>query len=179
MATGISNQGRASESLFMELVPGSTRATSTSMGDASVVVDGQETAVEIKKCDSSTNGTINQIRAIKFIPMVVHNPSRNCWYVVPATELVRYAIAKKRGQHTEISFESMNLSLSQISHFRCTSERLADALVEAIRFDWQHEALRQQMATLLRQLQTLATTSRDAAAALLDSIPKWRVDEAE
>lgn len=179
MATGISNQGRASEAFFLELVPGSRKADSTSMGDATVIVDGAETPVEIKKCDTATNGTINQIRAIKFIPMVVHNPSRNCWYVVPATELVRYSIRKERGQHTEISFESMNLSLSQISHFRCRSEHLATTLQEAIRFDRQHEALRQYMASLLNQLKRLATGSRDSAAALLDDIPKWAVAETE
>jgi len=177
MAQGISNQGRDAEALFVRLVRGSRKIARAAAGDAEVDVDGITTSIEIKKCDApGQSGTINQVRAIKFIPLVVYNPTQNCWYVVPATELARFAASKARGQHTEISFESMNLSLKSILKWVCSAEHLDDAVRRAIRFDREHRGIQQALDALLRELKTLGAQRRQDIARLLEAVPIWRLE---
>ena len=176
MVDGISRQGRDSELQFRALVQGSRDASEAAAGDAVVEVDGTETSVEIKKCDSKTgSGTINQVRAIKFIPMVVHNPALNEWYVVPATELVRFASAKARGQHTEVSFESMNLSLRNVTKWRRGPHQLDVAVRAAIRFDRGHPELLNAMVALLRELKDIASRTRPEIDKLLARVAEWNL----
>ena len=71
---GISNDGNTAESRFIELVEESKKNNGDSaLGDAIVQVDGLDYYVEVKKCGSSVGkgGTINQVRAIKYIPCVI------------------------------------------------------------------------------------------------------------
>lgn len=179
MADGISRDGRNAEALFLELVAGSTRAASAALGDPVVIVDGQPTTVEVKKCKpKGKSGTINQVRAIKFIPLAVYNPATNCWYVIPATELVRLASAKQRGQHTEISFESMNLSLRQISDWSCSPAQLDDAVRAAIRFDRAQKECRAAMVALLAEIKKLSAERRTAVEKLIQPTAIWRIESA-
>lgn len=174
MATGISNQGTDAEQLFFALVTSSRKAPKASAGDAVVNVDGIDVTVEVKKCDAPNgSGTINQVRAIKFIPMVVHNPSRNEWFVVPAAELVRAAASKSRGQHTEIPFESMNMSLSQVTRWKCSSAELDAALRAAVRFDRNHKVLGIAMVALLASIKSFGDHQKAEIARLLTSVPTW------
>lgn len=56
--------------------------------------------------------------------------------MVPANELVHLVAAEKeRGQHTEIAFESVNLSIAQLDDkgYFCTNGRLAQVVTRAIR----------------------------------------------
>lgn len=175
MATGISNQGRDAEALFLGLVNSSRKARDAASGDAVVSVDGVDIAIEIKKCDSvnGLSGTINQVRAIKFIPMVVYNPSVNLWYVVPATELVRVAAGKSRGQHTEIPFESMNMSLRQIVRWRCTPADLDATVRSAIRFDRENRILGVAMVAMLADIKRACERHRSEVARLLETVETW------
>lgn len=118
-------EGQGAEAAFLKLVPGSRPSTNAKLGDVLVVVDGAEHFVEIKECHANygVSGTINQVRAIKFITCVIWAPSRDCWYVLSPDQLVLLASTKSRGQHTEIPFECMNLSLDSIPS-NCTRRRL-------------------------------------------------------
>ncbi|MSQ41393.1 MAG: hypothetical protein EXR55_07065 [Dehalococcoidia bacterium] len=112
----IRREGDHAVARFLELVDGSRASGDQKKGDAVVLIDKQDFYVEIKECHAppGRSGTLNQIRPIKYTPLMVQAPQRGCWYVVPAGELVRMAANKDRGQHTEIAFECMNLTLAQL-----------------------------------------------------------------
>ena len=128
----IRGEGTKAEQRFRQLVPFAGPRHSERSGDATVTVDGHEHHVEIKMCRTST---INQIRPIKFIVLAVYAPNRGCWYVVPPNDLVHIAARKDRGQHTEIPFECMNLTISQLDDqgFKCIDEDLPERVREAVR----------------------------------------------
>ena len=54
--------------------------------------------VEVKK---ATAATLNQVRAVKYIPLVAYHEPTDTWYVVPAHVIVCLVASKGRGQHTE------------------------------------------------------------------------------
>ena len=60
----------------------------------------------------ATSLTLNQVRAVKYLPLVVHYAPTDEWYVVPAHVVVAEVSQKRRGQHTENPFESATLSLN-------------------------------------------------------------------
>jgi len=103
-----------------------------------VTVDGTDSYVEIKEChaEDGCNGTINQVRAIKYICCVVWAPNHGCWYVISPDQLVGVAATKARGQHTEIPFESMNFGLRALPdalHTKCSDADLGEVVRAAIR----------------------------------------------
>ena len=128
----IRHEGDNAERIFRRLVKDSRLSPDPRRGDAQVLVDGEWHFVEIKECHSNT---INQVRAIKFIPLIIYSPENNRpWAVIPPHEVVNLVSAKSRGQHTEIPFESANLSLSQLpDNFRCDDEDLEQKVLQAIR----------------------------------------------
>ncbi len=156
----IRNQGDKAESRFVELVPGSRLSEVAKRGDAMTVVDGDEVYIEVKECHAAAgkNGTINQVRAIKYICCVIWAPGHGCWYVVSPDQLVALAATKERGQHTEIAFESMNFSLHQLAEGFCTTcddEGLAEAVLEAVRSGRRNAELGEAMRELLEEIQDL------------------------
>ncbi len=74
---GISHGGRSAEDLFISLT-GAQRVDKAALGDA--VLEGRH--VEVKHASSST---LNQVRAVKYIPLVVYHSPSTAWYVVPAS----------------------------------------------------------------------------------------------
>lgn len=56
--------------------------------------------IEVK---SATSNTLNQVRAVKYIPLVAYHVPTEAWFVVPAPDVVRLVSSKARGQHTENS----------------------------------------------------------------------------
>ncbi len=106
-ALGISNTGDSAEELFRQLT-GATKAPQAALGDA--VLCGQ--LIEVKKASSKT---LNQVRAVKYIPLVAYYERGSQWYVVPANEIVRQCARKARGQHTENPFESATLSITNLA----------------------------------------------------------------
>jgi hypothetical protein len=148
----IRHEGDKAEHLFLRLVGDSVKSRDSKRGDALVLVDGNQHYVEIKQCQS---GTINQVRAIKFIPLIVYAPneSNTPWLVVPPQEVIRLVLNKSRGQHTEIPFESANLSPNSISNkFRCKDEDLETKVRDAIRDGSKHGDLQAVMNTLHSEL---------------------------
>ncbi len=173
----IRNEGNVAEARFLKKWPAATKPPRQKDGDWSIVVDGVQVCVEVKKCAAGAGegGTINQIRAIKYIPMLVFNPTLEIWVVVPAAELVRRAAGKQRGQHTEISFESMNLSFRDLAEFGCSEENLIDAVIAAVRFDREHRILQVAMVALAAQIRRVADRAMAEAGRLADEVPHFRL----
>lgn len=114
-STGISGGGKEAEARFMAIT-GATPTARAALGDA--VLDG--VTVEIKH--TKRTETLNQVRAVKYIPLVVWVSSEDAWYVIPAHQIVAIVSGRKRGQHTENPFESATLNLKHLEDFRLESE---------------------------------------------------------
>lgn len=54
----------------------------------------------------ATSVTLNQVRAVKYLPIAVHCARTDEWYIVPAHVVVAAVSQRRRGQHTENPFES-------------------------------------------------------------------------
>lgn len=150
------------EAAFREIT-GAGPAPRAALGDA--VLDG--CAIEVK---SATANTLNQVRAVKYIPLVAyHHPSAS-WFVVPAHDVVRLVSSKRRGQHTENPFESATLSINSLQDFRVHRDsELEGAVRDAIRSAARFPRLQEAMSNVLRDSQDLAAQSvRDVRAILID-----------
>ncbi|MDD3531401.1 MAG: hypothetical protein PHV99_02320 [Candidatus Pacebacteria bacterium] len=147
----IRHEGDNAEERFRLFVKGSKKSDNAKLGDARVPVKGELRYVEIKECHSNT---INQIRAIKFIPLVIYNGQT--WIVLPPHEIVRLVTKKSRGQHTEIPFESANLSRNSIpKEFECSDSELNARVQAAIKEGDRNADIAQEMRNLLSQLQKI------------------------
>src|SRR5438309_9017359 len=139
MVFGISGGGRSAEDLFRQLT-GAGRAESAAVGDA--VLSGH--LVEIK---SATKVTLNQVRAVKYLPLVVYFQPTETWYVIPPQVVVAMVSGKIRGQHTENPFESATLNLSTLSAYRVTDpeKNLGPATIRAVEQGDRYPELRKAM----------------------------------
>ena len=156
----IRNEGQDAEDHFIRLVAAARASDLAKAGDAIVTVDGEDSYIEIKECHAvvGKSGTINQVRAIKYITCVVWAPGHGWWYVISPDQLVGIAAAKNRGQHTEIPFESMNFGIPNIPsdlHTRCADAELSDAVHEAVRRGRRRSDIQKAMAELLQDIQSL------------------------
>ncbi len=159
---GISNLGQRAEELFRQH-SGASKAPSSSVGDARLC--GR--LVEVKRASSTT---INQVRAVKYIPLVILDSRNDTWFVVPPDEIVRQVASRIRGQHTENAFESATLSLTRLSDFRIAGpSELKKATREAIERGDSHPELKNAMADILRNCKALAAESRESVLKLLRS----------
>jgi hypothetical protein len=156
---GISKGGQDAEDRFI-ILTGATPAESA-LGDA--VVDGQ--LVEIKRVKTTT---INQVRPIKYLPLVLYNWTQDRWFVIPAHRLVVDAAKKRRGQHTEIAFESVNFTLTAYAEHEVAADDLREAVLAAAAESDGYPKLKQAMQDLLARLQASAEENRVAVAALLE-----------
>lgn len=155
---GISGGGRSAEDRFRALT-GATLAPKASVGDA--VLDG--CPIEVK---NATSDTLNQVRAVKYIPLVAYHVPTDSWYVVPAPDVVRLVSSKARGQHTENPFESATLSVRNLAPYRVTSEAtLADEVRAAIARGEAHPKIRAAMEDVLQ-------ASKDLAISAIDEVRK-------
>lgn len=160
MAGGISNTGDEVESEFRRIT-GATKPPRASIGDA--IFRGH--AVEVKK--ASTN-TLNQVRAVKFIPLVAFDTRDQKWYVVPAPDVVRLVAPKSRGQHTENPFESSTISIGQLKEFASSESTLTSDLIAAIKAGNANPGLKRAMEEVLEESKDLARKARARIHALLD-----------
>src|SRR4051812_40921407 len=146
---GISRTGADAEELFRSLT-GATIAERAALGDA--IVDGHY--VEVKK---ATSTTLNQVRAVKYIPLVALFEPEMRWYVIPASEIVRQCARKRRGQHTENPFESATLSLNNFGTYMIADPSdLLTAVRAAIAEADRYPLLRDLMAKVLADSKALA-----------------------
>ena len=152
MTSGISGAGDSAEELFFYHT-GAQKPDRAAEGDA--VADDR--TVEIKQASTTT---INQVRAVKYIPLVVLDTRRNRWFVVPPDDVVRLVSRKKRGQHTENPFESATLSVNNIAeHEIGDPAELRAAVVAAAAKGDRWPELRSAMIDVKQQAVDLATES--------------------
>jgi len=140
---------------------GALPADRAAQGDA--LLEGHP--VEIKR---ATSTTLNQVRALKYLPLVVYFEPNDEWYVVPAHVVVAGVSQKRRGQHTENPFESATLSLRILSAWGVKdSGRLQEATLDAIAESDRYPELRMAMDDVLRESRALADTSLERIRSLL------------
>lgn len=152
--SGISRAGRPAELLFFELVPDARPTKSSALGDALV----DDHPVEIKLITSGV--TINQVRAVKYIPLIVHDVPRRDWYVVPPQVVVALVSKKSRGQHTENPFESATLGLKSVREYRLPDmKELRREILKAVRTGEQYPRTRAAMNEVLDASRVLAAES--------------------
>ena len=125
--------------------------------------------MEIKQCQKGC--TINQVRAIKFILLVIYSPQYDKrWAVIPSQEVVRLVLNKGRGQHTEIPFECANLSLTSIPEkFRFTDQELTEAVKSAIRSTSRFGEVEKELNLLLGEILKMNSAYKDRIRAALVS----------
>ncbi|MBA3877600.1 MAG: hypothetical protein C0498_11845 [Anaerolinea sp.] len=159
-AFGISHGGESAEARFRELT-GAKSAPTASDGD--VLLEGYP--VEIKR---ATTSTLNQVRAVKYIPLVAYYAPEDAWYVVPAHIVVAEAANRSRGQHTEIPFESITLNLKRLSAFRVEEGELWVRTLEAIEQGGLYPELRHEMTEVRKRARAVAQDSVARVHALLE-----------
>jgi len=157
---GISGGGRSAEELFREIT-GAGPTKQAADGDA--LLEGHP--IEVKR---ATSATLNQVRAVKYLPIVVHYAPRDEWYVIPAHVVVAAVSQKRRGQHTENPFESATLSLNHLASWRIEgAHRLRSATLQAIADSEQFPKLHEAMQEVLRESRELADESLQRIRELL------------
>jgi hypothetical protein len=160
---GISGGGRSAEELFREMT-GALPAERAAQGDA--LLEGHP--VEVKR---ATSVTLNQVRAVKYLPLVVYYAPDDDWYVIPAHVVVAGVSQKRRGQHTENPFESATLSLNNLRAWRLEeATRLRAATLEAIAVSDEYPELRTAMQEVLRESRDLADVSLERVRDLLHQL---------
>lgn len=154
----ISREGDASERLFQRIVSHATvPSEGAAYGDVRMVVGNSVHYIEIKKCGSKKGGTLNQVRAIKYIPLVVHLPNQTPhWMVIPPNVLVERMAKRPRGQHTEIALESAAISVNaSLDPYRCDESELEARVVAAIKEGQANVELSRVMKELKRDIRRL------------------------
>ena len=176
----ISREGDESERLFQSIVSHATvPSEGAAFGDVRIVVGNEVHYLEIKCCRSSSGGTLNQVRAMKYIPLVVHLPNQSPnWMVIPPNKIVEIMADRKRGQHTEIPFESAALSVKSLgSTFGCEQSDLEKRVVDAIKEGQSFPTLRQAMVDLKRDIRRLGAHAKMDVKAIVDgSFEKFHGD---
>ena len=156
---GISKSGKSAEESFRKIT-GASKSPKSSIGDA--ILCGY--AIEVKKASSNT---INQVRAVKWIPLVVRDDKHDEWYVIPAPDVVELVSLKKRGQHTENPFESATLSVANIERFRVEKSELKNCVLRAVARGKKFSVLRKATEKVLSDSKKLAKVSKSEVAIAL------------
>lgn len=157
----ITRTGNPTEVAFRVLT-GARLAAARRDGDA--ILDGY--VVELK---FASGGAINQVRAVKYIPLVVHTGKD--WYVIPPNEVVRLAARKKRGQHGENPFENAVFCLDEVAHRRVPESSLAAATLAAVREGHAWPGLQREMAAMLGACRAVTSTTRGNVSRILADGP--------
>lgn len=170
MADKISYSGYEAEAMFRRLVPFSKDSESPAKGDVRVVLGGVEHYVEVKSCKTRKGGTANQVRAIKYLPVVIHTPTRETeWIVFPANVILGYVVQKARGQHSEVPFENATVGLGEwTKEFSCSSADLPGRVMGAIFEARRYPGLKRSMDLLMYDLKRLSYRARDEVEQILE-----------
>jgi hypothetical protein len=160
---GISHGGHSAEERYRQ-VTGAAKPPKTGLGDAEL----GGAFVEVKK---ATAATLNQVRAVKYIPLVAYHEPTDTWYVVPAHVIVCLVASKGRGQHTENPFESATLNIFSLGKYRVGSEAdLKRVTLDAIAAAQKHPELKAAMDRVLAESKALASTSVANVKALITNL---------
>jgi len=155
---GITSKGKDAEELFIKIT-GAIEIADKARGDCNL--DGND--VEVKFADG---GTANQVRACKYIPLVVL--SNEQWYVVPPNEIV--AIAQYRaGQHGKNSFENLTITVSVLASrgFKTDRFELKQAVLAAVATGNKYPRLKAVMLDIPVQTKALANSQKELVCNVL------------
>lgn len=133
-----------------------------SLPSAIAILEGHP--IEIKR---ATSNTLNQVRAVKYIPIAALFVPADQWFVIPAHVIVVEASRKRRGQHTENPFESATLSLGRLGHYSVDPGELRERTLHAIEESARYSGLRDAMESILRGSRALADKSVADVTALI------------
>jgi hypothetical protein len=157
---GISDGGKSAEERYL-LATGASKSARAGDGDA--VLGGSN--IEVKKASSTT---LNQVRAVKYIPLVAFHEPSDTWYVVPAHVVVCLVSSKARGQHTENPFESATLNIFSLGKYKVASDKdLKQATLDAITESKKYPDLKKAMEAVLKDSKDLAARSISNVTALI------------
>ena len=159
---GISHGGKDAEERYRHLTGASK---STKAGDGDAVLDG--CPIEVKR---ATSATLNQVRPVKYIPLVAYHEPTDTWYVVPAHIIVCLVSSKARGQHTENPFESATLNVYGLGKYEVAEADLKKATLNAIAEANKYSELKKAMAKVLVESKALAERSTKAVKELIVSL---------
>jgi len=149
---GISHGGHSAEEKFRELTGANKTARA---GDGDAILGGVN--IEVKQASAAT---LNQVRPVKYIPLVAYHEPTDSWYVVPAHSVVALASSKTRGQHTENPFESVTLNVNMLEEYRVSAESdLKSRTLKAIKDAEKYPELKESMNKVLRDSKSLAAKS--------------------
>ncbi len=119
----------------------------------------------------ATATTLNQVRAVKYIPLVALHEPTDTWYVVPAHAVVCLVSSKGRGQHTENPFESATLNITSLGKYRIASDgALKQATLDAIVEAKKYPELKKAMEAVLKDSKDLAARSISDVTALITKL---------
>jgi len=158
----ISRSGDEAESRFMAYT-GARPARERARGDCQL----DHHYVEVKK--AGADGTLNQVRPVKYIPLVVWQQPRDAWFVIPPHVLVHHACARLRGQHSENPFECLALSLRLFHGYRVAASELLEATRGSIAQAAAHSSVRAIMRCVLDECREQSKRHRVAVRAALDA----------
>jgi hypothetical protein len=149
---GISRGGDSAEERYRRATGALKSAKS---GDGDAVLGGCN--IEVKK---ATAATLNQVRAVKFIPLVALHEPTDTWYVVPAHIIVCLVSSKRRGQHTENPFESATLNIFALGKYKVgAEEELKERTLHALAEAKKYPDLKKAMENVLKESKELAARS--------------------
>lgn len=155
----LATAGADIEALFCRLA-GATPTRLRGVGDA--WLEGH--VVEVK---AAGGDMVAQVRAVKYLPVVVYHRPLEQWYVVPPEVVVAQVAHRRRGMHSENPFECSFLQLKALARQRVPTACLREATVAAIRSGASYPALAELMSQVLVDSRDLAHASvRQVRAAL-------------
>lgn len=160
MVQGISNAGEPGIQRFIDLT-GAVRSMGRSPGN----VEFEGAPVQVR---SGYKNTINQIRAVRYLPVAILDSSTGAWYVVPPDDVIRLVEAKAGGQHGANPYESTTLRRSELAAYRVdTDADLPGAVVVAIAQGAENAALRGVMQRISAATQEATQQSHEWVSAAL------------
>ena len=147
----IKSIGIKGENLFSLFVPRATKTLSKKSGDFDVPYKKGLRSTEMKECGKNT---INQVRAIRYIPLVVHFTREDYWAVIPPNELVKMASKRNAGQHGILAYENMTITTNNIEDkWKCSGDQLHKNIIKAIKEGEKNNHMRDGMRVLQAELE--------------------------
>lgn len=157
------DKNRKAKRRFCELT-GAIPGDKGLLGD--LMLDGHSVAVRV-----ADGGNINQIRAVRYQPLVVLRNDR--WYVVAPDDVIEIVTRTAIGQHGWNPLENKSISSSAVSEYELLHEdQLRDRTLGAIAQGEKRPDLMRAMVTVSQSLSTLAAKSAgivQGARRLLDN----------
>ena len=155
MTTGITAMGNTAEDEVIALT-GAQKSTIRKSGDVVFVEDYVPYYVEIKEADG---GTANQVRADKYIPLVVRSNGR--WFVFSPVDVLRLVKDKSRGQHSENPLENATVGgfkkpSPELLKHEVPANQLKQAIFDAIKLGEQYPKLEEAVRRVPSEIEELS-----------------------